>query len=236
MCTLSWRLDESGYVLAVNRDERRTRLPAEAPRLQSSASGDFLAPVDGDAGGTWVAVNEHGLALVLLNAPLAVLERPAETYTSRGQLVRMLAGASDAVVVAGALAPRSLGAFRGFKLALFAPGAAPRAWTWDGAAIAPSAPAMPLCSSPLPDLAIAAERERAFARRAPSGLADLLAVHASHGGEKGPCSVCMHAPEAGTVSLTAVEVDPGAVRMRYAGGPPCETPLGPAVELARRGR
>ena len=237
MCTLSWTLGEEGYLVAVNRDERRSRLPAAPPLLQRGPAGVFLAPVDGDAGGTWIAVNEHGLALALLNAPLAVLERPPESYTSRGQLVRALAGATDLTVVAAALGTGNLGPFRGFTLAAFSPGAAPRAWTWNGAVLTGALePVSPLISSPLPDPAIAASRRSAFAAARPGAVQDLLALHASHAPVRGPRSICMHADEAGTVSLTLVEVQRDEVSMRYAAGPPCEVELGPALRLARRSR
>jgi hypothetical protein len=237
VCTLSWTLGEEGFAVAMNRDERPSRLRAAPPLLQRGPAGDFLAPVDGNAGGTWIAVNEHGLALALLNAPLEVLERPPETYTSRGQLVRALAGATDASVVAAALGTGNLAPFRGFTLAVFSPGSAPRAWTWNGASLeAVASLAMPLLSSPLADPRIEAARRSAFGEREPSAVRDLLALHGSHEPERGSRSVCMHAEEAGTVSLTLVEVRQDEVRMRYADGPPCEAGLGPALALPRRPR
>jgi hypothetical protein len=67
MCTVSWIHQGSGYQLLCNRDEKRTRRPASAPQLLTRNNVRFVAPIDGDSGGTWVAVNEFGLSLVLLN-------------------------------------------------------------------------------------------------------------------------------------------------------------------------
>src|SRR5947209_18986874 len=67
MCTVSWLRTPQGYQLLCNRDELFARQPAQAPR-QSSVNGvRFIAPVDGDFGGTWIAVNEFGLSLCVLN-------------------------------------------------------------------------------------------------------------------------------------------------------------------------
>src|SRR6516162_11002448 len=98
MCTVSSIYQGSGYQLLCNRDERRTRRPASAPQLLTRDNVRFVAPIDGDFGGTWVAVNEFGLSLVLLNrAPCsaAKLSRgllpmnliPAHTLTELGESI-----------------------------------------------------------------------------------------------------------------------------------------------------
>src|SRR5205809_93249 len=67
MCTISWIHDANGYQLLCNRDERLTRKSALEPRLAVRNDTRFLAPVDGDFGGTWIATNEFGVSLCLLN-------------------------------------------------------------------------------------------------------------------------------------------------------------------------
>jgi len=69
MCTVTLRCGASSLVLTMNRDERLERSPEEAPRL---ISGDalrpsWLAPFDGASGGTWIGVNERGVASCVLN-------------------------------------------------------------------------------------------------------------------------------------------------------------------------
>ncbi len=67
MCTVSWRAARDGYDLFFNRDELHTRAPELPPALSERDGVRFLAPRDGDHGGTWLAVNEHGLTVCLLN-------------------------------------------------------------------------------------------------------------------------------------------------------------------------
>jgi len=62
-------------VVAANRDEFLDR-PAEEPALRSSRTGRIVAPLDLEAGGTWVGVSERGVFAGLTNlrpqAPAAV--------------------------------------------------------------------------------------------------------------------------------------------------------------------
>ena len=67
MCTVSWLRQSNGYQLFCNRDEKRTRRPSSGPQLLVRDGVRFLAPIDADFGGTWIAVNEFGLSLVLVN-------------------------------------------------------------------------------------------------------------------------------------------------------------------------
>ena len=69
MCSVSWSRARGGLIVVMNRDERRDRAAACRPRRWpgDGESGGFTAPVDGDAGGTWIAVRETGVVLALLN-------------------------------------------------------------------------------------------------------------------------------------------------------------------------
>jgi Transport and Golgi organisation 2 len=51
----------------------------------------------------------------------------------------------------------------------------------------------------------------------------LQKLHKSHDPEPGPYSICMHRPDAATVSYTQVEFTPREISMVYVAGPPCET-------------
>jgi hypothetical protein len=66
MCTVSWVHQKDGYQLLSNRDEKHTRKPALAPSLRQQRQVRFLAPIDGDQGGSWIGVNQFGLSLCLL--------------------------------------------------------------------------------------------------------------------------------------------------------------------------
>src|ERR1051325_7153375 len=67
MCTVSWTREPHGYHLLCNRDEKRNRRVAAAPYTQQRLGVRYIAPSDTDFGGTWIAVNEYGVAACLLN-------------------------------------------------------------------------------------------------------------------------------------------------------------------------
>ena len=84
MCTVSWLHQPAGYHLLCNRDEKRTRGVALGPRIQERAGVRFVAPADADFGGAWIAVNEFGVSLCLLNGSEAC---PRLVRKSRGILL-----------------------------------------------------------------------------------------------------------------------------------------------------
>ena len=63
MCTVTWIRVAGGYELFCNRDERLERGPELPPSVLERAGVHLVAPRDSDFGGTWIAVNEHGIAL-----------------------------------------------------------------------------------------------------------------------------------------------------------------------------
>jgi hypothetical protein len=82
MCSVSWSRSRGGLVVVMNRDERRDRAPARPPRRWPGGpdAGGFTAPVDGAAGGTWIAVRDSGLVLALLNHhPASPIRRVGDT-------------------------------------------------------------------------------------------------------------------------------------------------------------
>jgi hypothetical protein len=237
MCTLTWLALADGYELFCNRDELHTRPPASPPEVASHRGVRYLAPTDGQAGGTWVGVNELGLGLCLLNAWRAALPEPPEGFESRGTLVRGLFDARSQADVSERLRADDLARYPGFRLTVFEPGRDPRLFAHTSRDLVEERAEPPIVSSSL-------DRERAFAERrevlerlrAESGGADaalLAAYHASHLPERGPWSVCMHRDDAATVSATHVRVDRERIELRYAPGPPCTTPFGETLGFAR---
>lgn len=90
MCTASWLLEENGYHLFFNRDEQKGRAEAELPRKFIAENGtQYLMPVDPVGQGSWIATNEYGLTLCLLNYYQG--ETPKGELISRGQLVKTFA-------------------------------------------------------------------------------------------------------------------------------------------------
>ncbi len=245
MCTVSWAFVEDstaggGYQLFFNRDERRTRLTGLPPRLETEDGVRFLAPRDAEAGGTWVAVNENGLTVGLLNLYQAQAALPPPTgKISRGLLVRSLAPAADFADASRRLARHDLASFQPFTLVVAEPAGMVRVYDWDGRAAGEwRAATPPIVSSGHDVVGATASRRRLFAslgEAGPLGWPELLAFHRSHSPEKGAYSPCMHRADAKTVSLTAIKVERERVLLAYAGGSPCVTELAAPLELARAG-
>ncbi|HMO05515.1 MAG TPA: NRDE family protein [Kiritimatiellia bacterium] len=221
MCTLTWCSGEHGVHLFFNRDEQRTRPPAEPTARHVRNGVRFLAPIDPQAGGTWLSVNEHGVAVAILNWYDAEHANPATTAThrSRGLLVMDLAGSLDR---AGSLLARLFGQ----DLALYRPfilvsldahghGAICR---WDGLQLAAGALTpgdCPLTTSSFDTAAvIAARRMRYSAMTVNDGPTpeSLAAFHHSRDPRGGPYSVTMTRPDAMTVSFSHVVIGRNDVR------------------------
>jgi hypothetical protein len=98
MCSVCWHWNKetSSPRLSIyfNRDERRSRELAKAPEHFEQNGTRFMMPVDPKGGGSWIATNEHGLSLSLLNN-YAVLPSAEKSYASRGMLVKALAASTD---------------------------------------------------------------------------------------------------------------------------------------------
>lgn len=245
MCTVSWLFDAGGYDLFSNRDESRARRPATPPRLHRRRGVRFLAPEDGDAGGSWIAVNEAGLGLCLLNlyeAPMPAAPAGGG-FKSRGLLVSELAPLAGVGEVTAALSGIDLAPFRPFTLLVLAPGGGERACQWTGErqldlrADGGAAPPMPLSSSGFDAPGAARERTALLAgmRAHAGGLSAelLLDFHRSHRPQRGPYSPCMHRSDAKSVSLSWVRVTSEQVAFTYAAGSPCKAAFDAPLTMER---
>lgn len=228
MCTVSWLHDESGYQLFCNRDEKLTRLPARSPRIGYRNGIRFLAPVDGDFGGTWIATNEFGVSLCLLNDSNAggiEVPRPPNSV-SRGLLLLHLIDATSTDAVRGRLARADLSAFAAFTLVVLEPRQPVAIVKWNGVRQSVArGETLPLTSSSFDADGVRTARLAEYLRLAGSEARDAkthFAFHKSHGGGPGPYSPCMHRVDAETVSFTCVKVTPARADYFYLGGPPCK--------------
>ena len=241
MCTVTWAASATGYRLFMNRDERFTRGSAEPPGVHRDTTVQYLSPTDSDAGGTWIAANEHGLTVCLLN------HYPAEPcgpggertgYRSRGHLVRDLIPARSAAEVSAAIRRMELARYRPFTLLAMCARARPVVHQWDGCGALESTegPDRPMASSSFDSEAVIAARRDAYRRLVGDDPSPerLEAYHRSHLPSRGAYSVCVHRDDGGTRSLTVVEVDSGRVTMTYHDGPPCEDGEVTTRALARR--
>ncbi len=264
MCTVSFLpRPDGGYLLGTNRDESPRRAPALPPevRVLSAGAGErrvevtVLSPTDGEAGGTWVALDDHGRALCVLNGDRPGLPTPPDA-PSRGLLVlELMAHATPDAVLSALQQRQERGALRekAFKLLVVQPGDGRRSahctqLEWDGRSVQQvdrlSEP-FTLVSSSVDPEGVAASRRRAVEQLARLAHADLEHVreaqrrfHATHapsapGGDA--YSVCMHRAEASTVSFTQLSVDAERVVMDYRPGAPCQGRAFIRTGLARIG-
>jgi len=224
MCTATWLHTPDGFHLFHNRDELLTRLPALPPRRILREGTSILAPIDGDAGGTWIGVNQYQLAACLLNRydPNPNIG----PFISRGELVLQAlttANPTNAIARIGAL---PLTSFQPFTLVLLFPNGPAQLLEWNGQALAhnPNGDScQPLASTTLDVDKVRAARAAAFnALPTPHTPSILQQFHCSH--DNGLASICVNRPDIGvrTVSFTHVEVslNPNLTQLTYHPAPP----------------
>jgi hypothetical protein len=222
MCTLSVIPTALGMRVAMNRDERRDRLPAFPPSTQQLGCRRAVYPVDPVGGGTWIGVNDTGIVAAILNhTPRLPLPAPAEAG-SRGLIVPTVLkanGFDTAVRAASRIDPTQYALFRLIVLhrrraVLF---------TSDGRHLF-SAPAdvtrpLLLTSSSLGDDVVAGPRARLFRAlmdTAPSRWPTAQQDFHDHQWPLRPeLSVRMERADARTVSRTVVDVSGDDIRMSY---------------------
>ena len=116
MCTLIMlRRPEHAWpvLIAANRDEMIDR-PAKPPARHWPDRAEVVAGLDLLAGGSWLGINDWGVAAALLNRTGSL--GPAEGMRSRGELVLEALDHADAVAAAAALGDLDPAAYRSFNL------------------------------------------------------------------------------------------------------------------------
>src|SRR5712691_4013290 len=134
MCTISWIHDTDGYQLLCNRDEKLTRRLALGPRMAVRNGTRFLAPVDGDFGGTWIGTNEFLVSVCLLNGANVTgsVSPSAAPRRSRGLLLLDLIPLPSVAAICDGIKGTDLSAFAPFTLAALEPGHPAAVLEWDG--------------------------------------------------------------------------------------------------------
>jgi hypothetical protein len=223
-------MGRSGYVLFSNRDEKIARLPGSPPEIGKRSGVQFAAPSDTAFGGTWLASNEFGVTLALLNG-----ESKTPGARSRGCLPLELVGARSLSEVLIRLQAIDLSPFAAFMLLAIEPGRDALVWAWSGRNLTVNRKASaPLASSSFDYHGVQRVRREQFARL-PSFSADALReFHANHVDGPSAYSPCMHREDARTVSFTEIRVTRSAVTLAHRAGAPCEDHPQQSLTLARR--
>lgn len=244
MCTLVARFSPGApfpLLVAANRDERLDR-PAGPPRIWD-APLPFLAPVDLEAGGSWLGLNAKGLFVGITNRFGVPRE---DLRASRGQLVVDALSASSASALHARMSRLQPRTFNAFHLFYADTHAAFVTWS-DGARLTQQqlAPGLHVITerSLGGDDRARTERARTFWEQHVSpaereeDLTEMMRLH-TPGDPLG--SLCVHAPtfRYGTRSSMLLWLAPSLsdTRMLWADAAPCTTayrPLGDELSRLR---
>ena len=90
MCTVLYWPVKDRVSFASLRDESTRRKPAFKPKLIDDLGVKFIAPIDPEGGGTWLAANELGDVVILLNGGYEKHKHLPNYRKSRGLIVTEL--------------------------------------------------------------------------------------------------------------------------------------------------
>ena len=245
MCTLTLMRGAQRLLITMNRDEARFRGPEAPPRLYSVGGGvpDWIGPVDTDSGGTWIGVNDRGVAACLLNryAPGDMAaERLLPGSHSRGDIIPDVLSQPNVeqslAHMRERLDPQKYGSFT----LVIASMDAWHAFEWaygDGIAEFSLEPPNALLTSSAMDTAEVLpwrrERYEAWLANGAPFQGHLPAIHLDHPEGKADWATLMDRPISATRSITQVEITPAATTMRYWPREEGQLDFGePAVEMA----
>lgn len=220
--------------MACNRDESHGRAAAHPPQRRVLGQVQAIMPIDPAFDGTWIGVNQYGLALTLLNYNLP--EPPTGRDRSRGSVIPALLAAATiaqlkhraAEIERDRMMPFRLVAFDGLHVMLWR-----STEPIEQADIAPwhGRPIM-FTSSGLGDHLVEAPRralfDQWFDHQPETYDRQQLAFHQHRWPNREHFSVCMRRDDARTVSYTTIAVDPHAESIDlfyFPDGPERDTPV-----------
>ena len=224
MCTVSFVPTATGFRLAMNRDEKRSRVAALPPAAFKISKRRVLYPRE-PSGGTWLAVNDAGLCLALINWH-RIERQPVGRIESRGEIIPALMGEKDSNSIARRLRRMPLRKKRPFRLIVSDPqNQRLIEWQWDAKSLKTQRYRWERhhwYSSGYDERAAEESRAAVCEKYSLDTLATMRKLHASHLPKRGPFSICMHRPDAATVSYSEVSVMGRRIAMSYQAGAPCK--------------
>jgi hypothetical protein len=210
----------AGVRIGCNRDESITRPRALLPQILPFGPRFAILPIDPSSGGTWIAVNDAGLAFVLLNRNELPQEIRPELM-SRGSIVPCLLHSDDlpsALALARDLngdcfAPFKLIVSNRHEFAVIKGGQEPTRITDHGLLAQP----VMFTSSGLGDHLVQGPRRELFETwfRHGSSQSRQIAFHQHSWPEQKHLSVCMRRQDARTVSFSLVDVGRDNAELTY---------------------
>jgi hypothetical protein len=227
MCTVTFMPRATGYCLAMNRDEKLVRAKGLPPAERNVRGSKVLAPSE-PGGGTWIALNDDGVCLALINW-YSVAARVKRHPVSRGRCIPAVSTANEPARVNAGLVRLPLKRINPFRLI----GVFPRLrqiteWRWNLKQLVwrnHRWRSRQWISSGFDEPTAQQVRGRTFRQakaQASEGTLDWLRrLHRSHSPQRGPFSTCMHRDDAATVSYTELCVWRDGATMRHILGAPC---------------
>jgi hypothetical protein len=208
--------DAGRRLLTMNRDEQAVR-PEGGPRLWQGAPNAYVAPIDLQAGGTWIAANAQGLVCCLVNR----YDKPGPGLLSRGAIApaAMAArGGQEAIAVIAALDHAQ---YAPFAAVIVSRSGDFRA-DWDGAAFNadPITDTAPWMITSAVDAGFREKRSALFQRliiENTTGDIDeaVSAFHTRRDDATDMWAPMMRRERGQTKSVTQVSIDSAHVEMRY---------------------
>ena len=132
MCTVTFIAREHGYVLGMNRDEKRTRPKALSPAIQRAGGFLSMFPSEPD-GGTWIGSNSLGITFSLINWYSIEPGVKPQGTVSRGTVIPALLDVQSGDVAEMRLNRLPLSQMRPFRLiGIFSADKSVVEWRWNG--------------------------------------------------------------------------------------------------------
>lgn len=208
-----------------------------------------LMPIDPDGGGSWLAVNNDGVLLCLLNLyekqiPLIqeqVLEQAQKQaegkkkliQKSRGLLIKSLAFCQSQAELLDQLKTLDLKQYQAFRLLMISKSVKTQL-VWDGTVLNQvDLPAFATSSS-VDTKSVIHQRSHYFEEQPPQSIEQQLMLHRSHHPAPGKNSICMHRDDATTVSLSHLTIDDKTINYHYWDGSPCSSKVPYALVIPTR--
>jgi len=228
MCTVTFAARQRGYLIAMNRDEQRTRVAGQPPEIITAGGRQFIRPSE-PGGGTWIALNDLGGTFALINW-YSITARVKAHPISRGAVVNAVCANLSSDAAMETLQTLPLEQINPFRLiGIFPSAQTVLEWRWNlDSLTSESYPweTRQWCSSGLDEPGAQQSRGEVFAEALTQSSAGTSAwlrrLHCSHRPERGAYSICMHRTDATTVSYTEISVTNTTAHMRYHPAAPCE--------------
>jgi hypothetical protein len=211
----------------MNRDELLTRVAGFPPCVHEKDGCRAVFPRE-PSGGTWIAINDRGICLTIVNWHRVDCVPPGP-LVSRGEVVKALAWAGSLSDVDERIKRLPLSQMRPFRLFVIAGHEhSVTEYRWDVRQLQNHRHSWTRrhwfssgYDEPMAECVRAKVCKEAWRHSGAGSLRWLRELHATHLPEPGPFSIFMHQAVAETVIYTEISVTGEEIRMGYKPGVPC---------------